>query len=443
MDFANIFVILFLVGTLSDFLLDQILELINFIHRNKRGMDIPSELEGHIEKSTITKTIAYKNACYKLWVPRDILSTVLTLILVLSGFYVAVFNFLWTKTSNVYFTAMLFMLLSSLPDTILDLPFSLIREFKIEKDFGFSKMTFRMWISDAIKSAVVSVIIAVPLICIALLLLSHASSWWWILLGAFYVGFSFLISYLYPVLIAPIFNKFTPLEDGELKQRLETLMEKTGFHAKSIFIMDASKRSGHSNAYFTGLGKNKRIVLYDTLVKQLSPDEIEAVLAHELGHYKHKHIIKRECVIIPLIFAALFFISLLIQKPELYSGFGFLENGSTQIEVQLRFIGLFLVFLAFGSFMWLASLIGNASSRRDEFQADAFSAKICKGGKNLISALITLNKENLSEICPPKIYCLFNYDHPPLAERIRAINKVQTDKSETTKTMGESPKEET
>lgn len=437
MDFTNIFVILFLVGTLSDFLLDQILELVNFIHRKKHGAEIPEtlqgleSLQGHIEKDVLEKTVAYKNARYKLWLPRHILSTGLTLILVLCGFYPMIFSSIQKWTGNVYLASMLFMLLSSLPDTILDLPFSLIREFKIEKDFGFSKMTFRMWISDAVKSAVVSLVVAVPLICAAIFLLSHASSWWWILLGAVYVAFSFLISYLYPVLIAPVFNKFTPLEEGELKQRLESLMEKTGFHAKSIFIMDASKRSGHSNAYFTGLGKNKRIVLYDTLVNQLSTDEIEAVLAHELGHYKHRHIIKRQCVTIPLIFAALFAISMLIKNPQLYSGFGFLKNEGTQIETPLLFIGLFLAFLSFGSFAWIPSLIGNATSRRDEFQADAFSAKICGSGKNLISALIKLNKENLSEICPPKIYCLFNYDHPPLTERIRSISNPQNTKEET------------
>ena len=425
MDFTNIFFLLYLIGTLSDFLLDQILEAGNFIHRNKHGREIPPELEGHIDEATLCKTVAYKNASYKLWVPRHILSTALNLVLVLCGFYPMIFNAIWKWTGNVYLASLLFMLLASLPDTILDLPFSLVREFKIEKDFGFSKMTFRMWISDAIKSAVLSAVISIPLICIALVLLSHAAAWWWILLGAVYVAFSFLLSYLYPVLIAPIFNKFTPLEEGELKERLESLMEKTGFHAKSIFIMDASKRSGHSNAYFTGLGKNKRIVLYDTLVQQLSTDEIEAVLAHELGHYKHKHIIKKQCVTIPLIFAFLFAISLLIKRPELYSAFGFLEKETTDVSrigVELQFIGLFLIFLAFGSFLWIASLIGNATSRRDEFQADAFSGKICGGGKNLITALIKLNKENLSEICPPKIYCVFNYSHPPLTERIKAIS---------------------
>lgn len=184
--------------------------------------------------------------------------------------------------------------------------------------------------------------------------------------------------------------------------------------------MDASKRSGHSNAYFTGLGKNKRIVLYDTLIQQLSVEEIVAVLAHELGHYKHKHILKKYCIMIPMVFVVLFVISLLIKNPSLYQGFGMMTSGLV-IPEYFKFFGVFLIPIIFGDWLWVVSLISNAASRHDEFQADAFSAELCGSGEPLISALIKLNKENLSELTPPKIYCIFNYDHPPLLERISAI----------------------
>ena len=183
--------------------------------------------------------------------------------------------------------------------------------------------------------------------------------------------------------------------------------------------MDAQKRSNHSNAYFTGLGKNKRIVLYDTLVNQLTTEEVVAVLAHELGHCKHHHITKRMVITVPLIFAALFAVGVLIKNDSLYAGFGFdPEKGFAA----LKFVGMFLLGLSFGGFDTIASLISNASSRRDEFQADRYSRDMCGSGTPLSTALIKLNKENLSEIVPPKIYSVFNYSHPPLLERIRAVD---------------------
>ena len=422
MDYTNIFVIIFLFGTLSDFIIDQALEAGNFFYRRKHGTDIPAELEGLVEKEKLEKTVAYKNARYFLWIPRVIIKTLLSLFLVLSGFYALLYMLLWNWTENFYLTVLLFFFISSIPAAIIDLPFALYREFKIEKDFGFSKMTLGMWIMDAIKELIVSLFLMVPLLCAAVFLLSHLSSWWWLLLGVFYLAFVFLASYIYPVLIAPLFNKFTPLEEGELKDALVNLMQKCGFHAKSVFVMDASKRSGHSNAYFTGLGKNKRIVLYDTLIQQLSVEEIVAVLAHELGHYKHKHILKKYCIMIPMVFVVLFVISLLIKNPSLYQGFGMMTSGLV-IPEYFKFFGVFLIPIIFGDWLWVVSLISNAASRHDEFQADAFSAELCGSGEPLISALIKLNKENLSELTPPKIYCIFNYDHPPLLERISAIRK--------------------
>ena len=185
--------------------------------------------------------------------------------------------------------------------------------------------------------------------------------------------------------------------------------------------MDASRRSGHSNAYFTGFGKAKRVVLYDTLIEQLTPEEIEAVLGHELGHYKHHHILKKMLFMIPAVFVTLFVISLLIKLPFLYEGFGFVVP--QEIPYQLMFIGTFLIALTFGNWSTLLTPIANFFSRHDEFQADAFAKQICGNGEALCTALIKLNKENLSEIQVPKIYSIFYYNHPPLLERIAALRK--------------------
>lgn len=426
MDYSNIFVILFISGSIINFSLDFFLNRVNYRHRLNHGLEIPPELQGLVEEDKLRKTVAYKNARYYLWIPKAILNVVLSLLLVLCGFYNWLYMLLWTWSGSLFVTVLLFVFISSIPAALLNLPFDLYSEFKIEKDFGFNKMTPGMWIADEIKELIVSAMIGVPLIWAAVLLMTHLPSTWWLLLGLVYLAFVFLVSFIYPVLIAPMFNKFTPLEDGELKERLISLLNECGFHAKSLFVMDASKRSGHSNAYFTGLGKNKRIVLYDTLIQQLSVEEIKAVLAHELGHYKHRHIIKKYCIMIPLIFLLLFALYLLTDLPSLYQGFGILPAGvDPSIPTYLKFFGIFLASLAFGDWIWIPSLISNAASRRDEFQADAFSAQLCGSGEPLISALVKLNKENLSELTPPKIYCIFIYDHPPLLERISAIRNTK------------------
>ena len=424
MDFSNFFVLVFFAGTFFNFLLSMILERVDFSFRKKHGMEIPEILSEQIDAQTLEKTCRYEDAKYNLWIPSIILEVLLSLYLVLCGFYPALFERIWSWTSNSFFAAMLFIILGGIPGVLLSLPFVLYSEFGIEKHFGFSNMTLGMWIGDEIKEFFINLVIMAPLLLAMIGLFKYASDWWWILLGCVYFVFSMAISVVYPIFIAPIFNKFTPLEDGELKTRLEELLKKCGFKASGLFVMDASRRSGHSNAYFTGFGKSKRVVLYDTLIEQLSTEEIEAVLGHELGHYKHHHILKKMLFMIPAAFAALFAISLLIQLPALYTGFGFIvEDVGTNVPYQMMFVGVFLLSLVFGEWGIVFSPIANFFSRRDEFQADAFAKKICGNGEPLCTALIKLNKENLSEIQVPKIYSLFNYSHPPLLERIAALRK--------------------
>lgn len=419
MNLSEIFVLLFVGGNLFSFLLNMLLERIDFSFRKKHGREVPEILREHVDAQTLEKTCLYEDAKYKLWIPSSILELVLSLYLVYCFFYPALLERICTWTENSFFVAVLFIVLGGIPGAILSVPFALYSEFGIEKHFGFSNMTLGMWIGDEIKGFLINLVIMAPLLLAMIGLFKYASGWWWILLGFIYLAFSLGISIVYPIFIAPIFNKFTPLEDGELKTRLEELLKKCGFKASGLFVMDASKRSGHSNAYFTGFGKSKRVVLYDTLIEQLTIDEIEAVLGHELGHYKHHHILKKMMFMIPGVFAALFVASLFIKLPELYIGFGF--DVGDFIPYQMMFIGVFLISLVFGEWMDLFRPILNFLSRRDEFQADAFAKKICGSGEPLCTALIKLNKENLSEIQVPKIYSVFNYNHPPLLERIAAL----------------------
>lgn len=421
MKLANIFVIIYLSGTIISFAVDYILEKIDFSFRQKHGMEIPKILENYVDKPTLEKTCCYEDAKSRIWLPEALLGLALGLYLMFSGFYPAVFGFATSVTKSGFLAAFLFLFLIKIPANIVSLPFDLYDEFGIEKQFGFSKMTFGMWISDMLKSLVLGLVIALPLLFVMNLLFKYCGAFWWILLGCVYILFSLGISVIYPLFIAPIFNKFTPLEDGELKTRLENLLQKCGFKASGLFVMDASRRSGHSNAYFTGFGKSKRVVLYDTLINQLTPEEIEAVLGHELGHYKNHHIIKRMLIMIPLVFVFLFAVSFLVKMPFFYESFGF-KSGSGIAPVMM-FAGLFLIEEVFGGWFSLLSPVTNYFSRKDEFQADAFSRKICGTAEPLITSLIKLNKENLSEIQVPKIYSVFNDNHPPLLERIEALQK--------------------
>ena len=282
-------------------------------------------------------------------------------------------------------------------------------------------MTFKLWILDQIKEMVVSLIMSAILMAAMIAVLVIFPDKWWILLVCVLFAFTLIMQVLYPLVIAPMFNKFTPLEDGELKERISQLMTNLGFKANGIFVMDASKRSGHSNAYFGGMGKSKRIVLYDTLIKQLTTDELAAVLGHELGHYKLHHIIRRFLVMIPVELILMFVLFKIAQGTSIYTGFGF---AIADVQIQsVQFIGLFLASLVAGSVDEFIPPIINTSSRRDEYQADAFSAKLTGNPDALISGLIKLNSENLSELLPPKLYVIWNYSHPTLIERIRALKK--------------------
>ena len=434
-NFSNPFVLIFLIGTIASFLIHHFLEFIDYKARKKNGGTLPKELQeipaaNVFDQEKLKKISEYENAKYFAWIPSSVCNLVLDFALIIFGFYPFIFDKIClisgfpSSIGSCFVCFFLFMIISSIPGEILSIPFSLYREFVVEKRFGFSKMTFKLWIIDYLKEGILSIILSALLTIVASIFFVKCPSSWWFILAAVLICFTFIMQIIYPKFIAPLFNKFSPLEEGELKEKLSDLLQKTGFVSDGIFIMDASKRSSHSNAYFTGFGKSKRIVLFDTLTKTLTADELVAVLGHELGHFKLKHILKRLIFTIPLEFVLLFALYKLAQFTDLYTGFGF-ANITAQNVNSVQFIGLFLAILIYGSISEIISPITNIFSRKDEYAADKFSVEHCNNKEDLISALIKLNSDNLSELLPPKLYVFWNFSHPTLIERIAALKKIK------------------
>ncbi|AKJ68653.1 peptidase M48 [Pandoraea thiooxydans] len=296
---------------------------------------------------------------------------------------------------------------------IVDLPFAYIRQFVIEQRFGFNRMTLGLFIADLLKSAIVGLILGVPLLLAVLWLMTQAGQWWWFYAWVVWVAFNLVVLVLYPTVIAPLFNKFEPLNDEALKARIEALMKRCGFAAKGLFVMDGSRRSAHGNAYFTGFGAAKRIVFFDTLLSRLSPTEVEAVLAHELGHFKHRHVLKRIVVTFALSLVFLALLGWLSGRTWFYTQLGVMPS-LTGSNAGLALVLFFLVLPVFGFFF---SPLGSLSSRRHEFQADAFAAQQT-GAADLVNALVKLYQDNASTLTPDPLYTAFYYSHPPASQRI-------------------------
>jgi STE24 endopeptidase len=298
----------------------------------------------------------------------------------------------------------------------LDLPFSWYRQFVLEERFGFNKMTLGLWIADAIKGGLVGAVIGLPLVWVVLTLMDRTGALWWLYAWLVWSGFQLLMMVLYPTVIAPLFNKFTPLADDKLKDRIEGLMARVGFASKGLFVMDGSKRSAHGNAYFSGFGSNKRIVFFDTLLSRLAPEEIEAVLAHELGHFKLKHIIKRIAVLFALSLAFLALLGWLKTQVWFYTGLGVLPLLGQSNDA----MALLLFSLVLPVFTFPFSPLTSITSRKHEFEADAFAASH-SDARDLVSALVKMYEDNASTLTPDPIHSAFYDSHPPASVRIRHL----------------------
>ena len=296
---------------------------------------------------------------------------------------------------------------------LIGLPLSLYQTFVIEARFGFNKMTWRLWLSDALKGLVLGLALGVPMIWLVLWLMQAGGAQWWVWAWAAFVAFQLFIMAIAPNVIMPLFNKFTPLEDESLKARVNALMQRAGFTAKGFFVMDGSRRSAHSNAFFTGFGASKRVVFFDTLLKQLQPAEMEAVLAHELGHFKHRHILKMMVISFTLTLAGLALLGWLMQQAWFYTGLGVLPS----LGGENNALALVLFMLVTPVFTFFLAPLSSWRSRQQEFEADAYACTQAQGA-DLASALLKLYQDNASTLTPDAWYVKFYYSHPPASVRL-------------------------
>ncbi len=301
----------------------------------------------------------------------------------------------------------------------MDLPLSWYQTFVLEQRFGFNKMTFRLWLADLLKGGLIGALIGLPIATLILWMMAAAGSLWWLWAWLFWMGFNLLLLVIYPTLIAPLFNKFAPLEDETLKARVTALMQRCGFSAKGLFVMDGSKRSAHANAYFTGFGAAKRVVFYDTLLAKLSASEVDAVLAHELGHFKHKHIIKRIISMFAMSLAGFALLGYLGSQVWFFTGLGVQPNLAASNDA----LALLLFMLALPVFSFFIAPLFAQLSRKHEFEADAYAVSQTSA-QDLSTALLKLYEDNASTLTPDPLYVRFYYSHPGASERLARMRGV-------------------
>lgn len=311
-------------------------------------------------------------------------------------------------------TGVVFLIIFSILGSLLELPFSLYSTFSVEQKFGFNKMTMGLYISDMLKQGALMMVIGAPLIWVVLWLMQSAGEMWWLWAWCVWTGFSLLMMWAYPTFIAPIFNKFTSMEEGELKTAIEGLLQRCGFESSGLYMMDGSKRSSHGNAYFTGFGKSKRIVFFDTLLKQLSIDETLAVLAHELGHFKRNHIKKRMAVMFSMSLAGFAILGWLAEQDWFYAGLG--------VSQQSNYTLLILFMLAMPVFTFAIAPLMSMYSRKHEFEADDY-AKEHANAEDLISALVKMYDDNAATLTPDSLYSAWHDSHPPAPVRVAHLEK--------------------
>ena len=296
---------------------------------------------------------------------------------------------------------------------LIHLPLSLIQTFGVEQRFGFNNMTWRLWLSDMVKGVALGLLLGLPMVWLVLWLMQAGGPLWWLYAWGALVAYQLFVMWIAPNVIMPLFNKFTPLEDETLKERVSRLMARAGFTAKGFFVMDGSRRSAHSNAFFTGFGASKRVVFFDTLLKQLSPDEMEAVLAHELGHFKHRHILKMMATSFVMTLLGLALLGWLSQQPWFYTGLGVMPNMASANDA----LALLLFMMVVPLFTFFLSPLSSGRSRRFEFEADAY-AVAHSDSKHLAGALLKLYQDNASTLTPDPMYVAFYYSHPPASQRL-------------------------
>ena len=405
---------LWLVLTVSKHLWETVLDVLNLTHERAQP---PDELGDRFDPATHARMTAYQRARGILRFPSRWSRVGVTLAIVAGGGLGWLHTVLGGLVASPYLHGLVLLGLLSVASAMVDLPFGLYRVFGIERRFGFNTMTWRTLVADLAKGSVLGVVIGVPLLLGLFVLVDRGGELWWLFAFALIAGFQLVVSALYPTLIAPIFNRFKPLPPSSLRDRLEALAARLGFRMRDLQVMDGSRRSRHSNAYFAGLGRAKRVVLFDTLVEQLDEGQLAAVLAHEIGHQKRRHVAKRLVVSTLFTLSAFWVLGRVLHYDPLYQAFGFAGSGDGTAAL------LIVVQLALPAALFVFNPLLSAWSRRQEFDADRFASQAMGGHVEMTGALLRLARDNLSDTAPHPWYSSYHYSHPPLVERLNALRR--------------------
>jgi len=405
----NLFTLVFLIATLS-----YVVTLLWLNVRQDKAViksyeQVPSEFSKKITLKEHQKAAEYTQAKLTVNHFEVMFSTVVLLAWTIGGGMNWLDSIWQGLTDNILYLGIGFIISLMIIGSLIDLPFSVYRTFVLEQRFGFNKTDSKTFVVDLFKEISLTLVIGLPLIYAVLYLMGEMGEYWWLYVWLVLTSFSLLMFWLYPTYIAPIFNKFKPLDNAKLKVKIDNLLERTGFKSDGVFVMDGSKRSSHGNAYFTGIGKNKRIVFFDTLLEGMDDQEVEAILAHELGHFHHKHIRKHMINSFAITLAGLALLGYLINQPWFFHGLG--------VNTMSNHTALILFTLTMPVFSFFIAPISNYLSRKHEFEADAFAAKHTNAD-DLVSSLVKLYRDNAATLTPDKIYSAFHDSHPSASIRI-------------------------
>jgi STE24 endopeptidase len=418
---AETIIALYLVFFFLEMGWENLLTLLNMRTVKRNGGRVPDIFAGAVDEETCRRSEAYTLDRNGFSILSGLFSSFFVLLMVLSGFLGRIDSLFAASGLHPYLQGILYVFAISLIFRLASLPFSLYSQFVIEERHGFNRMTGRLFAFDLIKGLLLSALLTFPLLWVLFLFMDAAGSLWWLWAFLFTAAFQLFVTLLYPLVIAPLFNKFSPLEEGSLKEKIVRLADLLSFKTKGIFIMDGSKRSRHSNAYFTGLGKVKRIVLFDTLIKSLTEDQITAVLAHEIGHEKKKHLQRMLLVSFSFLLAGFLVVNALYRYEPLFAAFGFSRASYHGILVILSFCS--------GPFTFFLTPLFTSFSRTHEYEADRYAAE-AGFSKEMQGALLSLGKDNLTNLTPHPWYSFYHYSHPTLAERLSALRRIESAQAE-------------
>ena len=412
---AHTFSILFVFALCVSVLLQLWLALRQINHVRRHAGAVPAEFAERITLGSHQRAASYTIAKTRFGMVSTLFEAIVLLAFTLGGGIEWLTGVAQSWFANPILAGVTMIALLGVTNTLVSLPLSWISTFRIEAAYGFNQTTPKLWLADMVKTAAVAAVIGLPLLALVLWLMERMGPHWWLYVWGTWLVFSLLLMWIFPTWIAPLFNKFEPLPDDGLRARIEGLLQRCGFKASGIFMMDGSKRSSHGNAYFTGLGKSKRIVFFDTLLKQLNGEEIEAVLAHELGHFKHRHIVKRMAWTFVLMLGLLWVLGQLLHEDWFYAGLG--------VHTATTANALTLFFLVMPVFTFLFGPVGSLLSRRHEYEADAYAAQQASA-TDLIQALVKLYRDNAATLTPDPLHSMFYDSHPPAALRIAALHRL-------------------